>query len=531
MNLATATVLQQGKYTIDATLGIGGFGITYRAINTHLNQTVVLKTLNESLRQHPASAQFQQQFIAEAQRQCQCQHSNIVRAIDFFEEAGQSFVAMDYIPGKTLAQIVETGKPLSEAQALHYIRQIASALSTVHHSGLLHGDINPENIIRRADSHLVMLIDFGIARDFTIGTKQTHTNLLSPGYAPIEQYLSDGKCTPATDIYSIAATLYYLLSGEPPVAAPLRDRIPLAELRQFQPNLSPGIELAILQGLETDPQNRPQTVEDWLTMLQETERTSAERTDKQSLQLPVPPPPQLTLLAFVVTAAIAGWMGFDLAWRYNSTSLSSNRSTTPSFPSLEDLLKSRDLSGPMFGQPSVESSPLPSIDNDELNKDSQPTLDSSIIPEPIDPSAASAQPSALPSPETPAPEPEASPSPSPTPESEAQPSEPPMPQPKARIEPAPQPASAPVPEVAPLPPAPPPPSYSPPAPVQPAAKGAETLPPSESDAPGLPSPTVRSSAQPPIPSRSGSNSDSSIAPYSPPPVAEPTVPFPEPATN
>ena len=529
MNLATATVLQQGKYTIDATLGIGGFGITYRAINTHLNQTVVLKTLNESLRQHPASAQFQQQFIAEAQRQCQCQHSNIVRAIDFFEEAGQSFVAMDYIPGKTLAQIVETGKPLSEAQALHYIRQIASALSTVHHSGLLHGDINPENIIRRADSHLVMLIDFGIARDFTIGTKQTHTNLLSPGYAPIEQYLSDGKCTPATDIYSIAATLYYLLSGEPPVAAPLRDRIPLAELRQFQPNLSPGIELAILQGLETDPQNRPQTVEDWLTMLQETERTSAERTDKQSLQLPAPPPPQLTLLAFVVTAAIAGWMGFDLAWRYNSTSLSSNRSTTPSFPSLEDLLKSRDLSGPMFGQPSVESSPLPSIDNDELNKDSQPTLDSSIIPEPIDPSAASAQPSALPSPETPAPEPEASPSPSPTPESEAQPSEPPMPQPKARIEPAPQPASAPVPEVAPLPPAPPPPSYSPPAPVQPDAKSAETLPPSES-APPAASPTVRS-AGPPIPSRSGSNSDSSIAPYSPPPVAEPTVPFPEPATN
>ena len=530
MNLATATVLQQGKYTIDATLGIGGFGITYRAINTHLNQTVVLKTLNESLRQHPASAQFQQQFIAEAQRQCQCQHSNIVRAIDFFEEAGQSFVAMDYIPGKTLAQIVETGKPLSEAQALHYIRQIASALSTVHHSGLLHGDINPEKIIRRADSHLVMLIDFGIARDFTIGTKQTHTNLLSPGYAPIEQYLSDGKCTPATDIYSIAATLYYLLSGEPPVAAPLRDRIPLAELRQFQPNLSPGIELAILQGLETDPQNRPQTVEDWLTMLQETERTLAETKGKQSLRLPAPPPPQLTLLAFVVTAAIAGWMGFDLAWRYNSTSLSSNRSTTPSFPSLEDLLKSRDLSGPMFGQPSVESSPLPSIDNDELNKDSQPTLDSSIIPEPIDPSAASAQPSALPSPETPAPEPEASPSPSPTPESEAQPSEPPMPQPKARIEPAPQPASAPVPEVAPLPPAPPPPSYSPPAPVQPDAKSAETLPPSES-APPAASPTVRSSAQPPIPSRSGSNSDSSIAPYSPPPVAEPTVPFPEPATN
>ena len=525
MNLALATVLQQGKYTINATLGKGGFGITYRATHTQLNQTVVLKTLNESLRQHPASAQFQQQFIAEAQRLSRCQHSNIVRIIDFFEEAGQSFIAMDYIPGKTLAQIVETSQPLPEAEALHYIRQIASAVSTVHHSGLLHGDIKPENMIRRADSHLVMLIDFGIARDFTAGTEQTHTNLLSPGYAPIEQYLYDGKCTPATDVYAIAATLYYLLSGIPPVAAPLRDRIPLACLRQFQPNLSPSIEQAILQGLETDPQKRPQTVENWLTMLQETDRLPAERTGKQSLRLPAPPPPQLTFLAFIVTAAIAGWMGFDLAWRYNSISTSNNR-TTQSFPSLEDLLKSRDLSGPMFGQPSVESSPLVPL---QLNKRPKPTLDSSNTPKPIDSSTASAQPSASPSPETPAPDPKPEPSASPTPDPQAQISEYPIPEPKTQIEPAPQAASAPVPEVPPLPPEPRRSSSPIPAPAPSAANSSETIPQQES-APTLPSPTVRS-PQAPIPSQSGTNSDSSIAPYSPPPVAEPTVPFPEPATN
>ena len=523
MNLAPATVLQQGKYKINATLGIGGFGITYRAIHTHLNQTVVLKTLNESLRQHPEAAKFQQQFIAEAQRLSRCQHSNIVRVIDFFEEAGQSFIAMDYIPGQTLAQIVETDRLLPEAQALHYIRQIASAVSTVHHSGLLHGDINPENIIRRADSHLVMLIDFGIAGDFTAGNKQTHTNLLSPGYAPIEQYLYDGKCTPATDIYALSATLYYLLSGVAPVAAPLRDRIPLAKLRQFQPNLSGGIERAILQGLEIAPHNRPQTVENWLTMLQETERVPAQRKGKQSLRLPAPPPLPLSLLAFVVTAAIAGWMGFDLAWRYNSTSLNSNRSKIESFPSLEDLLKSRDLSGPMFRQPSVESSPL---DPSELNNDSTPPLDSSNIPEPIDPSETSAEPSESPSPETPAPEPEAEPEPSPTPELQEQPSEPPIPEPQTQIEPAPEPEAAPVPEVAPLPAEPPP----TPAPPTPKPKSAETLPPSESAPPVIASP-IEGSPEPTIPSGSGSNSDSSIAPDSPPPVADPTVPFPEPATN
>ncbi len=527
MNLAPATVLQKGKYTINETLGRGGFGITYRATHTQLNQTVVLKTLNESLRQHPASAQFQQQFIAEAQRLSRCQHSNIVRVIDFFEEAGQSFIAMDYIPGQTLAQIVETDRPLPEAQALHYIRQIASAVSKVHHSGLLHGDINPENTIRRADSHLVMLIDFGIARDFTAGTKQTHTNLLSPGYAPIEQYLSDGKCTPATDVYAIAATLYYLLSGVAPVAAPLRDRLNLASLWQFQPNLSPGIERAILQGLETDPQKRPQTVENWLTMLQETERVPGQTTDKQSLRLPAPPPLPLTMLAFVVTAAIAGWMGFDLAWRYNSISAGNNRSTTQSFPSLEDLLKSRDLSGPMFRQPSVESSPLVPL---QLNKRPKPTSDSSI-PEPIDNSTASAEPSASPSPETPAPDPEPEPSASPTPDPEAQISEYPIPEPKTEIQPAPEAASAPVPEVPPLPPEPrrsSPPAPAP-APAPSAANSSETFPQEES-APTVPSPAL-GSIEPPIPSQSGSNSDTSIAPYSPPPVPEPTVPFPEPATN
>ncbi|NJK70327.1 MAG: protein kinase [Microcoleus sp. CSU_2_2] len=519
MNLAPTTVLQKGKYTINGTLGIGGFGITYRAIHAHLKQTVVLKTLNESLRQHPESAQFQQQFIAEAQRLSRCQHSNIVRVIDFFEEAGQSFVAMDYIPGKTLAQIVETGEPLPEAQALHYIRQIASAVDTVHQSGLLHRDIKPENIIRRADTHIVMLIDFGIARDFTAGTQQTHTNLLSPGYAPIEQYLDDGKCTTATDVYAIAATLYYLLSGIPPIAAPLRDRIPLPDLGQFQPNLSPGIERAILRGLEIDPHKRPQTIEHWLAMLQETERIPA-RKGKQNMRLPAPPPPQLTFLAFLVTAVIAGWMGFDLAWRYNSTSATSGFRDPKSFSSLEDLLKSRDLSGPMFGQPSVESSPLPPI---ELNKQPKVRLDSSNSTESIDSSEANAAPSPSPSLESPTPEPEPQPSESPTPEPEPQPLESYTPEPPTQITPELQAAPAPVPEVVPLPPDPP--RKPSPTSIPSVPASAETFPSSE---PALPAPTPL--VEPPIPSQSDSNSDSTIVP-TPPAVAEPTVPFPEPATN
>lgn len=525
MNLAPTAALQQGKYTINATLGIGGFGITYRATHSHLNQTVVLKTLNESLRQHPESANFQQQFIAEAQRLSRCQHSNIVRVIDFFTEAGQSFIAMDYIPGETLAKIVSTGKPLPEAQALHYIRQIASAVSTVHKSGLLHRDIKPENMIRRADTHIVMLIDFGIARDFTAGTKQTHTNLLSAGYAPIEQYLYDGKCTAATDVYAIAATLYYLLSGQPPIAAPLRDRIPLQDLRQWQPNLSPGVEQAILWGLETDPEKRPQTIENWLSQLQETKELPPVQT-KQTLRLPAPPPPQLTLLAFVATSVIAGWMGFDLASRYNVTKLSRNIPKTQSLPSLEDLLKSRDLSGPMFGQPSVEGSPIPSPSS-ELENLPKSSLDTNSLPTPTNSPEVSSSPSPSPSPtpKTPTPEPQPEPSETPTPEPESEPLETPIPEPRIQIAPSRRiaPAPAPVPEVEPLPPEPP--RKSAPAPSPTVVKSAETFSPLELDPSSVTLPDR--SLEAPIPSRIDSNSNSPIVPDSSPTVAEPTAPFPE----
>jgi eukaryotic-like serine/threonine-protein kinase len=521
MNIAPTTTLQKGKYTIDGTLGIGGFGITYRATHTLLNQNVVLKTLNESLRQHPESAQFQQQFIAEAQRLSRCQHSNIVRVIDFFEEAGQSFVAMDYIPGKTLAQVVEIEQPLPEAQALHYIRQIASAVSTVHHSGLLHRDIKPENIIRRADTHIVMLTDFGIARDFTAGTKQTHTNLLSPGYAPIEQYLHDGQCTRATDIYAIAATLYYLLAGIPPIAAPLRERIPLPNLRQYQPNLSPSVERAILQGLETEPSKRPQTIESWLTMLQETEPVPTDNRSKQNLRLPAPPPPQLSLLAFLVTAAIAGWMGFDLAWRYNNLSKAGALRDGGAFPSLEDWLRSSDPSHPLFGEPSVESSPLPPP---QLNKQPKPYSDSSYNSEQIEPPATDASPAPSPDLESPEPEPEPSTSPSAAPEPTPEPSESYTPEAQSAIEPPPQ-DPAPVPEVAPLPPEP---SRQPyPTPAAPGPAVAETQPYSE---PAPPSPSPSPVVEPPIPSYSEGNSEGAIEP-TPAPETAPSVPFPEPATN
>ncbi|HEY9625069.1 MAG TPA: serine/threonine-protein kinase, partial [Crinalium sp.] len=260
--------LQNGKYFLSQELGRGGFGITYQATHTILAQTVVIKTLNEALRNDPNFADSEQRFQDEARRMAKFSHPNIVRVVDFFTEDGLPYIVMEYIPGQTLAEIVLPSYPLPEAIALHYIRQIGVALTVVHQNGLLHRDIKPHNIMLRQGTQDVVLIDFGISREFTPGLTQTHTGMISTGYAPLEQYLPQAKRTPATDIYALAATLYTLLTAQVPIAAMLRDRRPLPEPRNLRPDLSERVNRAILRGMEMEPEDRPANVDEWLALLQ-----------------------------------------------------------------------------------------------------------------------------------------------------------------------------------------------------------------------------------------------------------------------
>jgi len=259
--------LQEGKYTLEQELGRGGFGITFKATHHYLGQTVVIKTLNESWSQHPDFEQLLQNFQAEARRLALCVHPNIVRVSDFFTEAGLPYMVMDYIPGQTLAEVVFPHHPLPEAIALRYVRQIGGALKVVHQNGLLHRDVKPQNIVLHEKTQQAVLIDFGIAREFTPDVTQTHTNLISPGYAPVEQYLPQQKRTPATDVYGLAATLYALLTAQTPVAAILRDRQPMPEPRQLQPRLSKAVNQAVMRGMAIEPQHRPAEIETWLALL------------------------------------------------------------------------------------------------------------------------------------------------------------------------------------------------------------------------------------------------------------------------
>ncbi len=266
MNIAYGPTRQGDKYTLEQELGRGGFGITIKATHNYLGQLVVIKTLNESLRQHPNFEEFQRKFQDEAKRLALCVHPNIVRVSDFFVEDGQPYIVMDYIPGQTLAEIVFSGQPLPEAIAVDYIRQIGNALMVVHQNHLIHRDIKPQNIMLRQDTNEVILIDFGIAREFIVGKTQVHTNLVSDGYAPPEQYWVQGKRTAATDIYGLAATLYTLLTAQIPLAAPTRGQQEMANPQQLQPQLSANVNQAVLIGMALDMQQRPATVDEWLKL-------------------------------------------------------------------------------------------------------------------------------------------------------------------------------------------------------------------------------------------------------------------------
>ncbi len=267
MTLQAGAVLQNGKYKIEQVLGQGSFGITYQGVHVKSNQRVVIKTLSETLRQRSDVTLLQQQFLKELQRLSRCVNPQLPRVLHSFEEAGVAYGVMEWIPGTSLAELAGNGTVLPEAKAIPYIRQAAMALATLHENGLLHRDVKPQNLILHPERHLVVLVDVGVAREYAPGVVQLQPSALAAGYAALEQYLPSGKYSPATDIYALAATLYYLLTGQPPIAASFRLHSPFVNPRQLQPSINPVTEQAILRGMEVEAVLRSQTLADWLALL------------------------------------------------------------------------------------------------------------------------------------------------------------------------------------------------------------------------------------------------------------------------
>jgi len=259
--------LHQRPYIIETILGQGGFGITYKAKHLQLDYQVVLKTPNVDLQNDPEYHKYVQRFIQEGKtlaRLCQNSHPHIVRVSDLFEENGLHCLVMDLIVGQSLWEFVQTKGRLSEADAVNIIRQIADALVMVHNAGIIHRDAHPGNIMLRNNTSGV-LIDFGLAAEIKPQIL-TSKHLAHLNFAPYEQLKGSGK--PTVDVYCLAASLYYAITGQLPTQALDRK---LYNEPLISPNkivkISDKINDAILKGLGLEPEKRPQTMAEFLRLL------------------------------------------------------------------------------------------------------------------------------------------------------------------------------------------------------------------------------------------------------------------------
>jgi eukaryotic-like serine/threonine-protein kinase len=267
--------LNNGRYIIERVLGEGGFGITYLAKDEYHTTQVAIKTLNDSVKNSPEFEKLHQDFQKEAELLQSCVHPNVVKIHDLFLEEDLflglfskgkpvSCMVMEYISDGDLSKRVDSSKTLSESQALSYINQVGEVLKFIHTKGILHRDIKPNNIMIRSNG-TVALIDFGIARSFIEGKTQTQTQFVTPGYSPPEQWIKRERRGAYTDVYALAATLYFLLTGSPPQFN--GSNLELKPPKQLKYNISDSVNQAIINGMQWKPEDRPQSVEEWLKML------------------------------------------------------------------------------------------------------------------------------------------------------------------------------------------------------------------------------------------------------------------------
>lgn len=260
--------IQRGKYVIDQVLGAGGAGITYRAKHTKTGALVAIKTLNAMIQAQPDFPKHQERFIQEAFRLAKCSHPNVIKVDDVCQEGELWCMIMEYVSGGNLEALVKQKGGLSEAHAIKYIYQVGSALNYIHEQGILHRDVKPANIMRRHDTDEAVLIDFGLARDFIEDKTQIHTNSRTEGFAPLEQYLRNAKRGAYTDVYALAATLYYFLTLQIPFPAQFRNQgIDLIPPQKHNQNISDRTNFAIIKGMELHSENRPQSVAEWFALL------------------------------------------------------------------------------------------------------------------------------------------------------------------------------------------------------------------------------------------------------------------------
>lgn len=272
----------KNRYMTGRVLGIGGFGITYLAFDSQTRQRWAIKEYfpAEWASRLPGSNQVaansqskdeyylhgKEVFANEAKTLLEFKtNPAVVNVIDYFQENGTSYLVMEFLDGATLAQYMKERKvPLPIYLANRMVKEIGDALALIHGSSMLHRDVSPDNIMLTNSGEL-KLIDFGATREYALNAPKNMSVLVKPGFAPLEQYSSSGVQGPWTDVYALAATYYYLVSGKKPPTAPERlTGAALTPLHTLNSQVSGKMERAIEHALQIEWKKRPENTKQFI---------------------------------------------------------------------------------------------------------------------------------------------------------------------------------------------------------------------------------------------------------------------------
>lgn len=293
------------RYQIQNQLGQGGMGAVYLARDTVLEHKVAVKEMRPSGDLSPDTLDgLRQQFQREARVLAGLNHPNLPRVIDYFTDGGNEYLVMDYIEGQSLDDVIRAhGRPgLPEAQVTNWARQLLDALEYIHARNVLHRDIKPANIRLTPDGRVV-LVDFGLVKLYDPSRPQTVVVLRgagTPQYAPPEQVdYTYGHTDARSDIFSLGATLYYLLTGQlpPSLTERLIKQTPIQPIRTHVPDVSPAVEAAIFKAIQLRPDDRFQSAAEMRAALTQPSAPTAAMPPTARPPLPptyVSPAPQPT---------------------------------------------------------------------------------------------------------------------------------------------------------------------------------------------------------------------------------------------
>jgi serine/threonine-protein kinase len=280
-----------GRYELEELVGSGGMSNVFRAHDRLLERTVALKILHE---QYTRDEDYVERFRREARAVAQLTHPNIVTVIDRGEQDGRQFIVFEFVEGQNLKELSAQG-PLDPHEAIRLTLQVAHALSFAHARGLVHRDVKPQNVLLNEDGQ-AKVTDFGIARSLDVhGVTQTGTVLGTSDYIAPEQARGQ-KVDPKTDIYSLGAVLYELLTGEVPfsgdnfVAVAMRHvSEPAPSVLEHRPDCPLRLDLAIQRAMAKDPADRFASMDE---LCAELEACVAELDgrDGEGATMIVPPP-------------------------------------------------------------------------------------------------------------------------------------------------------------------------------------------------------------------------------------------------